>query len=239
MLGEESDDSTPPVPAVDETLDDMEPLLVHQVPREISINALAGSRSVNTIRLQGTLKGKKIHILIDSGSTHSFIDSKLVKQLGLVAEVVPPLLVSVADGSRIIVDSVCKNLQYQIQGHFFSDELRLFPLGSSDVILGVDWLKQYNPITFDHQALKITLLKDGMAVTLRGEVSEGSLHTISSKKLNKLPKSAKGVTQGFICMLQAEPLSTTSADSSFPEPLQAVLQDFKAVFAEPKGLPPV
>lgn len=74
----------------------MENLLENQAaPGELSLNALFGSNAMNTIRLQGTIKGKKVHMLVDSGSTHSFIDLGLVKQLGLIAEVVPPLLVSV------------------------------------------------------------------------------------------------------------------------------------------------
>lgn len=166
----------------------------NDTPGEISINALSGSNSINTIRFQGVLKGKKISILVDSGSTHSFIDSRLIKQLGLVAEVVPPLIVSVDDGSRIIIDSLCKALQYKIQGHTFTSDLRLFPLGGSDVILGVDWLKQFNPITFDYYNLRVTLMKGDSPIVLQGISSEGSLQAISGKKLSKLMKSSQGIT---------------------------------------------
>lgn len=146
MIGEESDEPTGP--DIDEVVGEMEQLLTaEESPGEISVNAHSGSKSIGTIRLQGTIKGRLVSILIDSGSTHSFIDSGVVKQLGLVAEMVSPLIVSVADGSRIVVDSICKNLQFTIQNHKFSNDLRLFPLGGSDLILGVDWLKQFNPIT--------------------------------------------------------------------------------------------
>lgn len=40
-----------------------------------------------------------MHILVDSGSTHSFISNDLVKKLNLTAQVVSPQLVSVADGT--------------------------------------------------------------------------------------------------------------------------------------------
>ncbi|XP_074346381.1 uncharacterized protein LOC141685160 [Apium graveolens] len=71
-------------------------------PGEISLNALVGNNSGGTLRFQGIIRGKKVSILIDSGSTHSFVDVGIVKTLGLTAEMVSPLLVTVADVSRQI-----------------------------------------------------------------------------------------------------------------------------------------
>ena len=128
LLGEEPDKIRGP--DIDEVVREMEQLLTaEESPGDISVNALSGNKAIGTIRLQGMIKGKRVSILIDSGSTHSFIDSGVVKQLGLVAEVVSPLIVSVADGSRIVVDSFCKDLQFTIQTHKFPNDLRLFPLG--------------------------------------------------------------------------------------------------------------
>lgn len=137
---------------VDREFYDMENM---DTPGEISLNALAGTKSMGTIRLQGCIRGKKVSILVDSGSTHSFIDSTMVKTLGLTAEIVAPLMVTVADGTKVLVDSSCNNVSYEIQGHKFSTELRLFPLSNSDVILGVDWLRQHNPVTFDYHRVTV------------------------------------------------------------------------------------
>lgn len=46
---------------------------------EISLNALSGSSTTSTIKLRGTHKKTQLNILADSGSTHSFIDSGVVK----------------------------------------------------------------------------------------------------------------------------------------------------------------
>ena len=40
----------------------------------ISLNALSGNRGYRTMRVAGYYKDKPIHILIDSGSTHNFLD---------------------------------------------------------------------------------------------------------------------------------------------------------------------
>ena len=42
----------------------------------ISNDAWSGSRGDNTLRLKGQINGRTAHILIDIGSTHSFINSK-------------------------------------------------------------------------------------------------------------------------------------------------------------------
>lgn len=53
---------------------------------ETFVNALAGSSKHRTIRVPGIIKGRKISILIDSGSTHSFIDEGLARELSLVID---------------------------------------------------------------------------------------------------------------------------------------------------------
>lgn len=110
-------------------------------PWEISLNALVGNKSGGRLRFQGIIRGKKVSILIDSGSTHGFVDDGIVKTSGLTAEMVTPLPVTVVDGTKVIVDSCCKEVQFEIQGNKFINDLRLFPLSNSDVILGVDWLR--------------------------------------------------------------------------------------------------
>jgi hypothetical protein len=46
-----------------------------------SLNALAKSYAHNTIRIKRSCQKRNMIILIDSGSTHNFIDIKLVKEI--------------------------------------------------------------------------------------------------------------------------------------------------------------
>jgi hypothetical protein len=50
---------------------------------EISLNAIICSPSPKTIRLLGILRYQKVTALIDSSSTHNFLDLKIVTLLGL------------------------------------------------------------------------------------------------------------------------------------------------------------
>ena len=44
--------------------------------------------------------------------------------------------VSVADGKKVQIDVVCKNLKWLLQGTTFSSDFLLLPLGNVDIVLG-------------------------------------------------------------------------------------------------------
>ncbi|GKA70256.1 putative mitochondrial protein [Tanacetum coccineum] len=48
----------------------------------ISLNSLAGVNTFHTMRIKGHVRKQDIHILVDSGSTHNFVDVLCVKRLG-------------------------------------------------------------------------------------------------------------------------------------------------------------
>lgn len=50
---------------------------------QISINAMSGHSSFNTMRVNGHMGKKTLHILIDSGSTHNFLDEQLASVWGV------------------------------------------------------------------------------------------------------------------------------------------------------------
>lgn len=231
-------------PIVSEGLTDiiqeMETMLGNEeTPAEISLNAMAGHQSFSTVRLQGTIKNCTVSILVDSGSTHSFIDDKLVKKLSLPAQIISPLVVSMADGSQTLVETACQQLRYTIQNHSFTTDLRIFSLGGSDMVLGVDWLRKHNLVTFDFNNVNITINCDGKKVVLTGDTDTGKLQTISCKKLGKLLKQPNGISQGYLCLINGQVEESAEQKTTPVHPiLQKALDQYADVFAEPKGLPP-
>ena len=49
----------------------------------ISLNALAGVNTFQTIRIKGHVGKQNVHILVDSGNTHNFVDIQCAKSLGV------------------------------------------------------------------------------------------------------------------------------------------------------------
>lgn len=217
---------------------EMETVLhTEDIPGEISLNAMVGHQTPNTVRLQG-IKKQKIGILVDSGSTHSFIDTESVKKLKLVAEVIPPLVVIMVDGNKVLVNTSCKSLQYLIQGHTFNIDVRVFLLGGYDMVLGVNWLRQHNPVTCDFEKINITIHSNGQEVILQGTPTMGKLQTISCKRLSKLLKGKESVSQGYLCLISAESEESKVVAQPVVSAIQTLLEEYKDTFAEPVGLPP-
>ena len=70
---------------------------------QISVHAINGLRAkgYSNMRVTVFVKRKPLHILIDSGSTHNFLDVEVAKKLGCKLEKVGPMRVDVANGSSL------------------------------------------------------------------------------------------------------------------------------------------
>ncbi|GJZ20946.1 retrotransposable element Tf2 [Tanacetum coccineum] len=72
---------------------------------QITLNALSGLNSYQTMRVRGRVGKQVVHILIDCGSTHNFLDIHTAKKLGCRLAKTTPMQVSVANGQRMMSTS--------------------------------------------------------------------------------------------------------------------------------------
>lgn len=49
---------------------------------QVSVHALNGTSDYRTMGVKGALKGKMVHVLIESSSTHNFMDLAIANKLG-------------------------------------------------------------------------------------------------------------------------------------------------------------
>uniref|UniRef100_A0A151UHZ0 Retrovirus-related Pol polyprotein from transposon 17.6 n=1 Tax=Cajanus cajan TaxID=3821 RepID=A0A151UHZ0_CAJCA len=112
------------------------------VEPQISINALIGVPCFKTMRVTGYYKKKPIHILIDSGNTHNFLDVVVAKKLGCKLEDLKSLHVTVAGGSRLSLTSIVKQFKWTIQNTAFYSDM-IYAKNQKDIIhsLVKDYLK--------------------------------------------------------------------------------------------------
>lgn len=59
---------------------------------QVSVHARGGTSEYRTMRVKGVVKRKMVHVLIDSGSTHNFMDLAVAKKLGCRLQPFPPSL---------------------------------------------------------------------------------------------------------------------------------------------------
>jgi hypothetical protein len=81
----------------------------------ILLATIIGKMEPRTLKLKGSIKNKNITILIDSGSTHNFVDINLAKQLNLFVYLVKDLIVKVVDGQQVKGIGRCHKVFVQIQ----------------------------------------------------------------------------------------------------------------------------
>lgn len=145
-------------------------LSTEQVQEEfqISMHALSGMQSYRTMRIKGLVKKQVMEILVDTGSTHNFLDVKFAKKAGVLTQATSPLTVEVADGTKIYSKAVVKDFKWAMQGTLFSAEMRILPLGGCDMVLGVQWLSTLGPVLWDFQNLRMQFTVMGQTHVLKG-----------------------------------------------------------------------
>ena len=104
-------------------------------------------------------------VLFDSGASHSFIASSVVKELGLEVETLEePLYVSSPLRMRARIGMICHGCELEI-----TVDLRITDMSEFDVILGMDWLTAYR-VVIDCERRRVTAYKkDGTRVVFLGD----------------------------------------------------------------------
>jgi len=77
-------------------------------------------------------------ILLDSGSSNSFVSSSVAAKLPGVQPLLTPVSVQVADGGTVQCSQEIPSAEWSVQGHTFHSTLKVLDLGAFDMIVGMD-----------------------------------------------------------------------------------------------------
>ncbi|GJS00938.1 putative nucleotidyltransferase, ribonuclease H [Tanacetum coccineum] len=214
---------------------------------QISIHALTGLPSYSTMRVQGSMGNRQLHILIDSGSTHNFLDCRLAKKLQCEVQDISLINVRVANGKKLSCTQRCLDFQWSMQGHWFTTEVLLLELESYDMILGVQWLLPLNDILWNFQRMTMKFEVEGQQYELKG-LQNNNVSVCSAEKVEELlsKHSKGGHLQLFSIQLASgetdknyQPTVVRSPDQSQEGlPWEELTRAFLEVFQMPKGMPP-
>jgi len=152
----------------------------------ISINALTGVAKFKTMRVTSYFKKRPIHILIGSGSTYNFLDALLATKMGCLLEENPPLNVVVADGAKVTIMSMVKQLSRTIQGIGFTSDMLLLSCGCCDLVLGIEWFLTLGDITWNFEKLTMLFSVKGRKFVLRGSSRKFVLRGSSKEGLKTM-----------------------------------------------------
>ena len=107
---------------------------------QLSLNALAGTDQGQTLKLRAMVKNKVMLTLVDSGSTHSFVSTQFLQQVGITPSPTVPTSVKLANGQVLISDYWVPQMSWWCDGFTLQTDMKVLDIGAFDAILGFDWL---------------------------------------------------------------------------------------------------
>lgn len=240
---EVTDDSStiPPVEVqlLDNEPSDSEEAAITNFPI-ISLNAMLSTSDYSTMRLVDYIDRQRVHVLIGTGSTHNFLNSRVTKDLCIVVERISPLQISVAGGSSLMGSKQCKGLKWTTHGMEFDVDVLLLPLAGIDMVLIMQWLCELGIMQLDCKNLVMEFLWQGKPVKLTA-ISVSKNRVITEDKMLKLLQSESDAWvyqliphsgNGYCHCIVAAP------DPTIPPLIASLLETYSPLFQEPTTLPP-
>jgi hypothetical protein len=105
----------------------------------ISLHAVTGIRAkgIQTMKVFVSIGGAVVVALLDSGSSHNFIDVDMARRAGVPLQPGTGLSVTVANGDRIPSPGSATEQVVHIGGEAFHVNVHALPLGEYDMVLGI------------------------------------------------------------------------------------------------------
>ena len=158
-------------PKIEEIMEDKE-----KIQPEISLHALSSISTPQTMRVLGSIHGRKLHILIDSGSTHNFVNSKFVVKLGCCKVPAQVFRVNVANGEFLVCKATYPIVPMEIQGYRFDTSLYSLDLQGFDAVLSVQWLQSLGRVLHDWEKLTMEFTALGRQHLIKGDSPSKCVH---------------------------------------------------------------
>lgn len=117
------------------------------------------------MRLAGSIQDRHLYILVDSGSSRTFLSEALASHLQDVQCLPTPIRVQVANGAILHCTSYMPST---IHDFSFTFDIKVIPLDHYELILGMDWLEQHSPIKVHWKQKWISIPYKGSTAILHG-----------------------------------------------------------------------
>jgi hypothetical protein len=135
---------------------------------EISLNALSGLPTGQTMRLGVAMRNQALIALVDSGSTHCFMAEHMARRLDLCHVSTAGMIVGVANGELPCV-RVCLALSFTIHDEVFCMDFFVIALEGYEVVLGCNWLRTLGPIIWNFDILGMAFWRHDHRIKWIGE----------------------------------------------------------------------
>ena len=186
------------------------------------------------VEVEGMINQTPVTILIDLGASLSYIAPKIVEKCKLPIEKFEnSWLVQLATGAKRKVTCFVKECAV-VMDHFETvEKLNVLPLGSYDLLIGMDWLDQHRVILNCYDKTFTCLNSDGKLVSVKGIPRKTTIRQISALQLKRFVR--KGCKAYAVTITNEESLNKIDKLKLGDIP---VLREYVDVFPEEiLGLP--
>ena len=192
------------------------------VTPEISLHAMAGVQAPKTMRIWVSLQGHSVIVLIDSRSTHNFINSQVTQHANLCPNSNGRLEVMVASGQQLVSPGKCTQVYLKLQKIPFVTDFFVLPLEGYDVVLGTKWLRMLGSIEWDFEKLFMKFTWNDKEVVLCGINSTGKV--LDATPISKLNKQQQRVTLHAL-----DVTSPSTKPDHIPPPIKDLLLSYQEI----------
>ena len=161
-----------------------------------------------------------MHVLFDSGATHSFVIPKVVSSFK-----------GILGNHNLHADSYVLGIPIHVGSMVYPADLLVVPLGQHEVILGMDWLSRYYA-QLDCGRGRITLEESGQpSTTYYGICPSSGVSLVSALRVKK------DLIKGEVYLVT---LTTLGGDLKEGTQLEEIpiVKEYQDVFKPLEGLPP-
>eukprot|EP00253_Pinus_taeda_P009984 PITA_09984 len=178
------------------------------------------------VEFEGNISNLTVSVLIDPGATLSYVSPKIVECCKLQStKFKTPWLVQLATGAKRRVVAKIKDCSFTIVGQTVTADLNVLPLGSYDILIGMDWLEKHWSLV--DCKTKIIYFRDplGNKQEMQGIKRPVQVRLITANQLVKCVR--KGCQIYAVQVGYADSKNKTTILNNIP-----VIQEFTDVFPE-------
>ncbi|GJZ97362.1 putative reverse transcriptase domain-containing protein [Tanacetum coccineum] len=206
--------------------------------RAYALGGRDASLDSNVITGTFLLNNRYAKILFDTGADRSFVSSTFSASINITPTTLENHYdVELADGKIIGVNTIIRGCTLNFMNHPFDIDLMPVPLGSFDVIIGMDWLTKYHGVIIcDEKIVRVPFGREMLIFQGNGnnQREESRLNIISCTKAQEYLSKGCDVFLAHITTKEAKDKSEGKRLKDMP-----IVKDFPEVYPEDlSGIPP-
>nr|GEU93926.1 hypothetical protein [Tanacetum cinerariifolium] len=194
------------------------------------LGAMDAQQDLKVVTSTFLLNNRYATALFDSGADKSFVSTKFSTLIDIEpVELDTFYVVELANGKVVSTNNVLIGCTLNLLNHSFPIDLMVIELGSFDIIIGMDWLSQYDATILCGKR-KVRIPLEGKTLVIEGNRNNSRLKIVSCIKARKYIKNG--------CELFLTQVTKQGSKDKRLEDV-SVIRDFPEVFLDKlPGLPP-